>query len=699
MTETAARALEPAGLEEIQIFHARPLRPGSHLPETARFGDDHWPLAPASLQAQQQALTLRFDTVPSVHRTLLKRFCYSALSGPIPSGEIRPSITSLATYFYGIRSFLKWLHESHPGCEVAAVDAEILEGYRRYLLGRHRSQSRRRQLRGAVGLLWRYRHSLGADALSLDPSSIASWNEPYQESRGDNSTVRIPEEVHSRLLVWSQRFVDDFSGDVLAAIQRWEALRGRRSRSEAARTRAAPGQAQRQILDYLEDCVRTGQPLPGAGGQPSFAAIARNIGCDRRALNLQRDLVSSVAETVGVSEYAYLGLNIEGSIDGQPWIQGISLDPIRDDSITVLTQILQAACYVLVAFLSGMRDSEVKHLHRGCVTTERDGNGTPYRWKVASQAFKGESEDAGVPATWVVGASAARAIEVLEKVQHYRAHGRTDWLFASIKTGKGRGSGVRGGNEAMTLAGTNLQLNRFIEWVNKYCTERGRDDSIPNVDGRPWRLTTRQFRRTLAWYIARRPGGAIAGAIAYRHHSVQMFEGYAGTNESGFRAEVEAEEALARGEHLLAMIDKHEHTSLTGPASGEAEWRLNELGKQSGFSGTVTTDGRRLLRITSRNDPAVYPGKYVTCVYNHAKALCRRRAGTDGDTPDLTDCKPLSCSNVALSEDNRAAWRAEVDAIDAELSAPPLLVPLMIANLEQRRDQVQSFLARHEDLR
>lgn len=31
-----------------------------------------------------------------------------------------------------------------------------------------------------------------------------------------------------------------------------------------------------------------------------------------------------------------------------------------------------------------------------------------------------------------------------------------------------------------------------------------------------------------------------------------MFEGYAGTSDSGFRAEVEAEQALARGEHLLA---------------------------------------------------------------------------------------------------------------------------------------------------
>jgi hypothetical protein len=44
-------------------------------------------------------------------------------------------------------------------------------------------------------------------------------------------------------------------------------------------------------------------------------------------------------------------------------------------------------------------------------------------------------------------------------------------------------------------------------------------------------LTTRRFRRTLAWFIARRPGGTIAGALQYRHQRIQMFEGYADPRE------------------------------------------------------------------------------------------------------------------------------------------------------------------------
>lgn len=627
----------------------------------------------------------------------MKRFCYTALSGPLPPDEIRPGIVSTATYFYSIRIFLRWLEEDQGGCSIDEVTAEVLEQYQRFLLQRYRSPSRRHHLRSGVAFLWRYRDGLGNEGLPLDPRSVRAWSEPFGDSNGENSTARIPEEVHTRLLVWAMRFVDDFSGDILTAVREWDSIRRRRSRSAAAKSRSHSGQTPERVRRYLDDAFLAGRPLPGRNGQPSLAAIARTLGCSPRALDPHRGAFESAAQTLGVSEYAHLNLTVEGRIHGRPWLEGVRLDPIRDDSVTVLTQMLQAACYIVVAFLSGMRDCEVKHLRRGCSSVERDGNGEPYRWQVSSLAFKGEDDDAGVPATWVVGESAARALDVLERLHRDRTHDRTDWLFAPIKASTGAGSAGRGGNEAMTLAGTNRQLNRFVAWVNDYCAARDRQDGIPDVNGRPWRLTTRQFRRTLAWYIARRPGGAIAGAIAYRHHSVQMFEGYAGTSESGFRAEVEAEDALARGEHLLAMIDRHEHNDLVGPASDEAERRLGELGERASFAGAVTTDPRRLLRIMTRHDPAVYPGKYATCVYNHSKALCRARAGAGAGAPDLTDCRPLACGNVALTAENRAAWRAEIHTIDAGLSARPLLPPLIVDSLEKRRGEVQRFLNRHED--
>jgi hypothetical protein len=73
----------------------------------------------------------------------------------------------------------------------------------------------------------------------------------------------------------------------------------------------------------------------------------------------------------------------------------------------------------------------------------------------------------------------------------------------------------------------------------------------------PWRITTRQFRRTIAWHIANRPFGTIAGMIQYKHASVAAFEGYAGSSISGFRAEVEAQRALGQLDDILAYFDEH----------------------------------------------------------------------------------------------------------------------------------------------
>lgn len=181
----------------------------------------------------------------------------------------------------------------------------------------------------------------------------------------------------------------------------------------------------------------------------------------------------------------------------------------------------------------------------------------------------------------------------------------------------------------------------------------------------------------------------IAGALQYRHHAIQMFESYAGTSASGFRAEVEAEQAIARGEHLLAMTDQHQHHhDLTGPAAGEAAARLATF---AGFAGQVTTDPRRIARLMASHDPAIYPGEYVTCIYHHPRALC-----THGDGPDLGTCQPLRCRNAAFTPANRDALRRELARIDASLIQAPALPPYLQHTLTARRQAITALLAGQE---
>jgi integrase len=685
-----AAALQAHPLDDVHVLHGRPLRGGFALDETARFRDDVWPLGPAIQQRQQTAMQLNFASLPANYRTVAKELCYALLSADLPPGEQRPALRTVHSVLRDLAVFLAWLHQHTPAAgglhspSIGLLTGADLIAYQRHLLTRVGAPSRRTTRRAAVRLLWRYRTILGTDRLSFDPLRVEGWSQPAQ-SRRENATARIPEQVHGPLLAWALRLVDDFAGDILTADQHWTAVRATR---HTTNERGAALQAVRRLLD---DHIATGRPLPGRRGKVNVSALAEAAGCARNAVVRSQQRIAAAVAQVGITDYTRLDVPITALLDGRPWLDGIATEHHRDDSRARLARMLQAACYVVIAFLSGMRDSEIKHLRRGCLRTIRDSDGRAYRYRVTSRAFKGERDPAGVEATWVVGEPAARAIRVLEQLQPPDA----ELLFQALphQPGQHNSPTFTPTNIALSHGATSTQLNELIGWINRYCTAHHRSDGIPKVNNRDWKLSTSQFRRTLAWFIARRPGGVIAGAIAYRHLGVQMFEGYAGTSDSGFRAEVESEQALARGEHLLAMIDAHDHQQLAGPAADEASRRLDEFGQRANFAGTIITDEQRLKRLMRRDDPVVYPGRYVTCVYNHTTALCRKRHDSRGRTiPDPADCQPFTCHNVALTADNLAAWHDELRHLDAQLADRPALPPLLHHQLTQRRDHIRDLL-------
>jgi len=228
-----------------------------------------------------------------------------------------------------------------------------------------------------------------------------------------------------------------------------------------------------------------------------------------------------------------------------------------------------------------------------------------------------------------------------------------------------------------------VRFTWFRNWVNGPAGQRLGLAPIPETP------VSLRALRTLAYFIVRRPGGTIAGAIAYHHHSVQMFEGYADASSSGFRAEVEAEQALARGEDLATMVDRHEHERLAGPAAEQAHARLREYGRHVRFQGKVPADRRQFAKLVAQHDQHVYPGRYVTCVHNPDRALCHN--GTQ-QGPSLGDCQPLACRNVALTADNLTAWQERLATIDTAL-ADDTLAPYVCDRLHARRHDISRLLA------
>lgn len=670
-------ASRPHGDVDPFVFHARPLRPGCLLADTPRYSQDVWALAPAELKKHERRQVLDFTRVPQQYQQAAKELCYAMLSGTVPPGEDRPAVGSVRTFFTDYVRFLRWVDARRAG--LGAVTAQDLEDYQRHLIACLPGSSARATARVAARKFWLWRHVLTCGGLRCDPVNVDGWGEPMTRRASENSTARVPEEVLGPLFAWAIRFVDEFSPDILAADRHW-----RDRRTDVAQ---AHGDLPARLQALLDEHLAEARPLPGWRGKPSTIALARILGRTPSSLASHRTAIEQTAAIVGVVPETIAAGPIRGRLDGRPWLPAIAADYLEPDSLAALARHLHTACYIVISFLSGARDSEIKHLTRGAVTIERDTHGRAYRWKMRSLAFKTETDPAGVPALWGIGEPASRAVAVLE---HLQPPG-TDLLFTPLRHSPGHK--VDAASDVLTSGTTNLHLNDFTSWVNGYCRRHARPDTITGTDGRPPRLRNSQFRRTLAWFIARRPGGVIAGALAYRHHGVQVFEGYAGTSDSGFRAEVESEQALARGEYLMAAIDGHEHLDLTGPAAQEAARRLQTLADDQRFTGRVVLDGHRLRRLMARHDPGIYPGEYVSCVHDRTKALCERAVHAPGEgLPDHGGCKPLTCSNVALTPKNVLAWQRELDRVTARLASPSPLPPLLRHRLRTRHEEITTFL-------
>ncbi len=208
-------------------------------------------------------------------------------------------------------------------------------------------------------------------------------------------------------------------------------------------------------------------------------------------------------------------------------------------------------------------------------------------------------------------------------------------------------------------------LNQFRDHLNAQFGSPGAPIVPPGPDGRPWRITTRQFRRTIAWHIANRPFGAVAGMIQYKHASVAAFEGYAGSSPSGFRAEIARKRALGQLDDIMTYFDAHrDGLSLSGPASKRVKHSLDTaVAELSPLPGRVADRAklRTLLKDLART---LHVGPLADCFFDPAHALCLKRAtNIERDAPAMALCEPTRCPNACFAARHRPVWaKARDDA-------------------------------------
>ncbi|MFF2185091.1 hypothetical protein [Streptomyces sp. NPDC058155] len=691
---------------ETLVLLNRDLRPETDRSRLSRFRDDRWDVNAAIFEDHYPSTTLNFAAIPAELRLAAKFYVWQLLNYTESRrvrgarGQRSAVVTIARAFTNGLQFVLEWL-AAQEVTQFCQVTQDLLDNYLVALKDEEVPLASCYRRITEVRRLWGYRDILPPPMRLPDAPPWAGEDTqdllPGRHVDRQNRTRRIGEPTMQMLLLWSIRFVEDFSEDILIAHAERLMLHanttdGRRRAGNNRQPRYRSGELRPKLIAYLENLRESGEALPGTRTVTgelvvSWRHVAATLNC---AESVRHTTTARLVEEscLPISEFAYVGRPVSGLLDGLPWRP----DRIHYDEPPRLARLLSTACFIIIAYLSGARVGEVLNLRRGCITHHADTG----LWLMEGLYFKGAADKDGskIPEgefrhdPWVVVEIVARAVGVLERLHP------SPLLFPTrIEAYLKRPQGGKRLGEARQDGDINKDLAAFVTWVNTECERRGRADRIPD-DGRG-RLKGSRFRRTLAWFIRRRPRGLVAASIQYGHAHTRMLQGYAGTYESGFPDEYAFEDWLHRLECLAddeqALTDG-EHVS--GPAADTYRYRVNAASRE--FGGRVLTKERHARDLLGNTLLQIHHGEGMTCVLNPATAACQLRGDADDPqvTPDHDDCRP-KCVNLARTDRDIEYVKRRAAEL-AEIVADPLAPPVRHERERHELGRLKTIIEAHE---
>ena len=663
-----------------------------------RYGDDRWDLRGLTRRASSPHIWIDFNRIPERHRTAAKEITWSWLNHRTPTDQLerttavreRLSPSSIvATYHGDLIPFLIWL-DARGIARLRDVTEQDLDAFMTSIHELSIGRSRKAQRLFAVSRIWLHNPYLSPghrlirpqweDADARDFLGPSDWT-------AENKTPPIHPQVMSPLLVWALRFVDEFAPDILAAIELHDRLVAR------TREKVAPGD-RAIVAGYRRRLLETGEATPGftrTDGQVGIAQhyLAATLGVGTMALHRHRFL-PDVPIVLG----APLDIPMTSRFDdsGAHW-----RDAIDWYEVSLLRCLLATASLIVTAYLSGIRSGEVRELRRGCCVPHPGWDGAPPHFTISGLEFKGATDEDGnaIPGgrqrdePWYVIAPVARAIAVAESLSP------SDLVFDNaIFAGTHR---YRAG--AVDAHTANLRVGQFVAWANAYAAENERPhELIPEDDDGA--ITLVRFRRTLAWFIYRLPGGRVALGVQYGHLRGYTSEGYGMRTRSGLRDVFPMEEARSRIDGMLAAKERLDGgEGVSGPAAARYIEGLEEVGRV--FPGGFVS--QRGLRALQKNPLLrIYDNgmQHAACCYDATKSLChpdRERAPDPPRSPALARCDPR-CPNEVRTDSHIEALTDEIHRHDVAADSPLLPEPLRKRH-RQRVEAIASIIEWHEQER
>ena len=666
-----------------------------------RFGDPVWDLSAAIEDRHSAGQAVHWDGFPTPFRHACKLYLFALLNliddAPRLDGarSLHPHIKTILGELVPLRRFTNWLADVGV-TSFDQVSAEHLDEYLRQVTEASGvSAGSKRDALQAIKRLHLYRDSLPAQCrLPAGPlwgGASARGLAGYESSWGKpNTTPRIHPDVMEPLLSAALVVTRTVAADLLPAARNLLAMRYL-AHQIAPDIRRVPTrtvsvfETTKAHLDCLLDALgRNGASLPGirTGDQASVDLEGLAVGGWLNYTELTRMKETSwLLAKHGLSiEVDLLRPNTFSAIGTHRWRH----DPVAVGELVALLRHVTTACFLVIAYLSGVRTGEALNLRRGCISRDSKLSLT----LMSGQQLKADDRRRDrSPATipWVVTDETAHAIAVLEQITV------SDLLFPAFHMCS-QERFLFGATRTRTPGSINTDITRFIGWFNRDIAPAV---SHPHIGADPYgTIQVPRLRRTLAWHIVRRPGGTIAGATQYGHLHTQMIHGYAGSADSGFLDDITFEQFLHRAEIIhddAQRLEVGEHVS--GPAAYEYRARI---ARARSFAGLTVTTTSQINNALANPDVQIHHGAVVTCVFRRATAACLQPNDSSTE-PSLDRCR-LGCVNAARTDRDAANLGRHVEALERDLVTLELPEPLR-QRVQTRLIEHRKALAEHESSR
>lgn len=667
-------------------------------------------MAPLTSGPSKERIRIAWASCPDGLREELRLLVWTFLNGELKHTFVRQRGTRMRTRVSRATArqtistwfrFSRWLSERNVHT-LAACDRAVLHEYAIMLREGANDRAYVHHQLTALTRLWAFdqltAQSVGIARPPWDEDGFDDYLPAAGGGGGENKREALAEETMGPLLIWAIRVVEDLADDILAAYDEFRRL------TEVAPTQPSTPAGRTALKYFLGPMAAAGGPIPATRkcGKTAFARtyIAGVTGASlHQVQSFYKDhcLAPMVAARPGPCP---LSTHITGRIAGHPWREAIDYN-----EAIALRKHLVAAAFIVCAYLTGARPQEVLGMRSGCCPEpsqdgnpgrhlirihpedvaddpEEDGNDgdetedasephlliRSHHFKTATDPDSGNYRPAERPVPWVAITPVVNAIRVLERIvpegELLFGSAMHNPSYAHLRTG------------ALGQLAVRERIDEFVAWVNVEATAQGLPGEVIPPD--PYGgLGLARFRRTLAWHIARRPGGLVALAIQYGHMRTALDRDesgrYGSRSRRGIHDLVDVETALATAD---AAADLHERfqdgEGVSGPAARRA---LLEASTGPLFRGAlVKSDFARkhalARRHLARDGGVLYdnPHALLLCLYKRDRALCEQ----DGqhDAPSLERCV-AGCGNTVRTDQHAALLRERASHLERKAARLP----------------------------